>query len=625
MAEPKGGYPVRTVAMLLILLVAAGVTQAATYYVDFEKGADTNHGTDMKTPWKHCPGDPRAVAVAAGVELAPGDVVRFKGGVVYRGMIDVRASGVEGKPIVYDGNTDGNWGTGRAVIDGSEPVAGWRKCTGPEDADNNPHWRKLHYTWLPGDADVLTLNLCDGPTMLYLAQSTNPPTPFRMDDPELLWNVAGSGVHDQEQLTDGERLAGKPVDAFDDAFMYLCAIPMRMATAKIEAYDPARGQVGYEKIKLRTYPDARYAILNAAWAIDRPGEYVLKRQADVRGRRKLLLWPPKAESLRAITRSVRDTGFDFNRCGHVTVRGFAIRKLAPQRGRIHRGAFSKRQRGGGNEGGNGLSVRGNEISLLWKTPAMYLSILQRSRVEDNHVHDCALGGTILLNKFDDSVCKNNRLERIGTTGIDFYRCHRSRMIGNQVSDVYGVHANGLTIYLQSSHILVAYNRVLRGNVAMTLQRSSHITLAYNVFHSARTPAVADWDGLDHLAFYNNTVIGGTTGLTTGKNSKNITLRNNLIWPTSAAERSEGPFDISHNLYGKMPWPKKGKELHAGEMIVGEKEKLFRNFDEQDFRPPKWFPGKDKGVSIPRGILDLAVDVAGNPLPVEGVDIGAYQE
>jgi hypothetical protein len=137
--------------------------------------------------------------------------------------------------------------------------------------------------------------------------------------------------------------------------------------------------------------------------------------------------------------------------------------------------------------------------------------------------------------------------------------------------------------------------------------------------------VADWDGLDHLAFYNNTVIGGTTGLTTGLNSTNIMLKNNLIWPTSAAERSEGPFDISHNLYGKTPWPKKGEELHPGELIVSDPAKLFRDSDRQDFRPPADFPGRDKGVVIPQDILDLARDAAGNPIPIEGVDIGAYQD
>jgi len=517
----------------LLLCCAANSDE---YFVDFDEGADTNRGTGRNTPWKHCPGDPQAGAVAGSVELAPGDVVRFKGGIVYRRMIEVRASGLEGKPILYDGNSNGTWGTGRAVIDGSEPVTGWRKCAGPEDADNSPHWRNLYYTWLPADTDVLTLNLCDGQTMLYLAQSTNPPTPFRMDDPKLLWKTDDTDMHDQEQLADPQRLAGKPASAFDDALMYLCAFGMRMAAAKIESYDPAKGQVRYEKIKLRTYPDTRYAILNAVWTLDRPGEYVLKRRPDAQGRLKLLLWPPTRDSLRAITRSVRDTGFDLCGCSHVTVGGFAVRKLSPRQGRIHRGAFTKRQRGSKNEGGSGLTIRDNEISLLWKTPAMYLTILQHSRVEENHVHDCALGGTILLDSANDSVCKNNRLERVGTTGIDFYRCHRSQLIGNQVSDIYGVHANGLTVYLQCSHILVAYD-----------------------------------------------------------------------------------------LYGKMPWPKKGKELHAGEMIVAEKERLFRDFDRQDFRPPEHFPGKDKGVAIPRSVLDLPRDIADDPAPTEAVDIGAYQE
>jgi len=236
-----------------------------------------------------------------------------------------------------------------------------------------------------------------------------------------------------------------------------------------------------------------------------------------------------------------------------------------------------------------------------------------------------LGGKIGGNVLVDSEIRGNTVERMGMTAIGLYRSHRTNIIGNLVQDNYGVHANGLTVYVNSSHILIARNRVYRGNVGLTLQRSNHITVAYNVIHAPRTPAIADWDTLDHLKFYNNTVVGGTTGLTTGKNSRNITLKNNLVWPTSSAERSAGPFSISHNLYGKMPWPKKTKGLHQGEAVVAEKEKLFRDFDRQDFRPPAAdFPGKDQGVAIPAEELGVDQDVTGKPVPAHGVDLGAYQ-
>jgi hypothetical protein len=91
---------------------------AATYYVDFDSGADTNNGCSPATAWKHCPGDASATATAQATPLAPGNIVQFKGGVRYRGTIRLAFNGVPNTPIVYDGNSPGSWGVGRAVIDG---------------------------------------------------------------------------------------------------------------------------------------------------------------------------------------------------------------------------------------------------------------------------------------------------------------------------------------------------------------------------------------------------------------------------------------------------------------------------------------------------------------------------
>lgn len=91
-----------------------------TYYVDFDAGSDGADGKSAQTAWKHAPGDAAATGAVAAVTLAPGDVVLFKGGVRYKGSIDVPASGTANAKIVYDGKGAGTWGTGLAVIDGEE-------------------------------------------------------------------------------------------------------------------------------------------------------------------------------------------------------------------------------------------------------------------------------------------------------------------------------------------------------------------------------------------------------------------------------------------------------------------------------------------------------------------------
>jgi hypothetical protein len=90
----------------------------ATYYVDFAAGVDSNLGRSPSAPWKHAPGDPDARGVPANTTLQPGDTLIFKGGVVYNGTIVLPWSGLPGLPVIYDGNSAGSFGTGRAIIDG---------------------------------------------------------------------------------------------------------------------------------------------------------------------------------------------------------------------------------------------------------------------------------------------------------------------------------------------------------------------------------------------------------------------------------------------------------------------------------------------------------------------------
>ncbi|MCU0609385.1 MAG: right-handed parallel beta-helix repeat-containing protein [Chitinispirillaceae bacterium] len=103
---------------LALLCLCFSAVSSATYYVDYTDGSNTGSGTSRTAAWKHCPGDASATGVPKSKTVLSGDTIIFKGGAVYKGLISLTSSGTSQSPIVYDGNSAGSWGTGKAVIDG---------------------------------------------------------------------------------------------------------------------------------------------------------------------------------------------------------------------------------------------------------------------------------------------------------------------------------------------------------------------------------------------------------------------------------------------------------------------------------------------------------------------------
>ena len=98
------------------------IVAGTTYFVDFDSGSDANTCTVAIHPCKHAPGDPNVVygSYAYGITLHAGDMVAFRGGISYRGSIDVPAAGSSVHQILSEGT---GWG-GRAIITalGSAPL-----------------------------------------------------------------------------------------------------------------------------------------------------------------------------------------------------------------------------------------------------------------------------------------------------------------------------------------------------------------------------------------------------------------------------------------------------------------------------------------------------------------------
>ncbi len=103
--------------ILTACLASAGVSSAATYYVDYAAGDNANNGTSTSTPFKHVPGDDRDSG-NANITLSAGDKVVLKGGVTYAmtatDSFTLNASGVT---LISGGYDSSAWGTGYAIID----------------------------------------------------------------------------------------------------------------------------------------------------------------------------------------------------------------------------------------------------------------------------------------------------------------------------------------------------------------------------------------------------------------------------------------------------------------------------------------------------------------------------
>ncbi|MFQ5808889.1 MAG: hypothetical protein ACE5JM_04630, partial [Armatimonadota bacterium] len=177
---------VRPAAMAVCLLCIAVIgAQGATYYVDFAGGSDDNSGTSSDAPWKHCPGQAGLEGTAGEAKLAPGDRVIFKGGVHYHGTVGIKTSGTADAPLVFDGNTAGDFGRGAAIIDGGLPITGWTRCASAAEAGGNPQWQKIYRAVVPKSryATWNSLNLGDEESALPMAQEPNPSDPIFQENP----------------------------------------------------------------------------------------------------------------------------------------------------------------------------------------------------------------------------------------------------------------------------------------------------------------------------------------------------------------------------------------------------------------------------------------------------------
>ena len=590
------------------------------YYVDFDSGNDNNNGTSTLTPWKHCPCDNNATGIAAATILQGGDTVIFKGGVHYRGEIKVNTSGGLGVPIVFDGDTAQTWGSGKAVIDGSELLTSWTPCSSAEDCGGAAYWANMYKTTLPvGCDDVWSVNLMENDQLLAVAQGPTAPDPFFYDKTSS-YNAVPLTDANSTSIVDASFFTQSDPNAWDGAYAHVWATGNQVYTSKVTGYSPSTHTIYFETLPNPPYPDrdTLYAMGNCVEVLDAAGEYVVNESSG-----EVYLWPYTTGDISSvgITVSVRRNGFDFNGKSNITLQGFKIIKFSAGFGNWASGAGIKNT----TDGANNIIVRNNEVAYNRSMDKFAGVDLRGSTsevtVENNYIHR-NLRSRGLLTGGSNITFRNNILIKNGGTGIYMGGAHNVDVIGNSVLDHTGVHANGITAYQGSSDILILGNTVLRGNCALTTQDSDSITMAYNVLHTyGGGLCVADWtwDGLHctNLHYYNNVIMNESPpALNTG--GTGLIVTNNIIngWGGSGS-------NVTYNLYTALAWnqyPQYGWYPGTGEIIEQDKSKVFVNYANLDYHLKSTSPAKDAGIDV-----GYSEDLEGNPVPSgSAVDIGAYE-
>jgi hypothetical protein len=311
-------------------------TGESVRYLDVESGNDANNGMSKQAPWKHHPWDPNATGQAKACQ-GPHTYV-FKQGVVYRGELNANESGTEAKPIIL--TRDPSWGSGPAVICGSEAVTGWK-----HGADNTriPEPEKVWYVdldWAP--RNVWMVGKDGAVTRIALARTPN----WNISDPDDIksewwtWKnpekpfdnyttINGQRRHlafDHEQIN-----TTKPQDYYQDAIVWTTKgwVMGNPFPARVLAVDREKGSLTFAgqwggEPAYKIIRGCQYYLEDKPQYLDSPGEFWFDKQGNG-GRLYLRLPGDQDPNTTHVEVARRIHMIDSRGMSHVRVRGLTFR------------------------------------------------------------------------------------------------------------------------------------------------------------------------------------------------------------------------------------------------------------------------------------------------------------
>jgi len=617
-------------ATIAALLAATSLhMQAATYYIDFEKGDNSADGLSAASAWKHAPGDSAATGKPAEAVLQGGDVVLFKGGVTYLGSLNLSQSGTPEARILYDGNSGGKFGRGAAVIDGGRIIDNWQRFENAAAVGGNSRWQQIFYADI--DLDI-SPNFTHGQTVAHRQESRNKMAPWQRiilydgerrllpiamqpkpgDDfyPDLPGDFMQSPVQLEKRdgktfLTDEDFLAGKTAAFFEDMFVGIHVGNNHVRFALIEEYLPETKQLKFATFKDTTYPQTKYALYNSPRLIENPGEWVIANLGN--GKTRFYLLP---EPGRLVNGKPDNIGFPElqtgitveNSASHIEVRGFLIQRFSGADGGVSIKRMAKRSRD--------IVISGCEIRFISGHAGIGPHYADQIKIENCFIHHCpSWTSGIFLNRINDYEVLNNRLEKNSGSGIRHYECKRGLLKGNIVLDHFGMHSSGINIYEGCADLVLEDNYVQ--NTLAINRNAENIVFRNNVIDCMeRTPiSIAIWTSgsvggknVRNLTFENNTFVNPSPDANWGagiffqggaSGTSGITIRDNVM------DRLRAPVPANSVIEGNI-YLRATDEKVAGNDSITETNlrRIFRDPARGDFRRAPGGPLPKAGASLP---------------------------
>ena len=541
------------IAALLVTSLGAwpvpGAAQSRVFYVDYAGGSDAADGRSPETAWKHGPGDPASVGASRRLKLLPGDEVRFRGGVRYRGSMLPDAAGTADAPVVFDGSA---WGPMRAIIDGSEPLQGVRRCRSAADCLGSPHWANLWRADLPAAAswtDFLfvhdkVLQPAQYPA-LSVADSDKPEKFLPIPKAELQKLLAGR----IDAALPAGLGQGQPVLALW-VNPNLIAFSTEIAVSTEGVQFAPGGQWVNANFKPYTNRDSRFSLMNLPAMVNRAGLFAVS-PAD----RVAIFWPPAVGSAStavsyqpSVSTGSRRYGINTSKATNIVVRGFSFTSFAAEPKNMSSGAAIL-----GRSSKAGITIADNSFRSfvgLSGPAVVHMAFARDLRIERNQFVDTPwTSGIMVDNSAGPTVVRCNSFSDIGRTGIRFSNVANGQILGNRLTRVYSVHGNAISAYNDSRNVRIAGNVVTASIRPLTLHGIGN----GSPYFTEGTPGVTVSD---------NVLIGTDSvngALTSYGSTPNLVVTGNFLYSNPNAMKIAGTetgfVATGNQLVGKVVQPK----------------------------------------------------------------------
>ncbi|MBL8770981.1 MAG: right-handed parallel beta-helix repeat-containing protein [Phenylobacterium sp.] len=492
-----------------------------THYVDFEKGDDSRDGLTPATAWRRAPGDPAAQGGPARLKLSAGHRIVFAAGVRYRGSIVVNGSGAPGAPIIFESAP----GKVPAIIDGSDAATALRACRSAEDCGGASNWAQLtraeFAAAVPAEAALFTTT-----QLLTAAQHPNMPDPFYSDEVEHFLKAPGEDLALGRAPLPDELI--RRVSSPGERRIAVWTRGNQVRLRDITGFAEGAALFNPEGLKFYTDRPDRVAVVGHPALVDRPGEY-----AFIDDRRAAVIWLP--EGAGAVSVASGRGGFDLRGASHVTIRGLGFENMMGVVGNVRTGVpvqnFLNK--------GEGVAVENNRFSRLWMgngQGAITLRGIRGLTITGNAIDTVGVGSGVRLSNVSDVKMSGNSVRRVGRTGMMLMNVVGAEVAQNTITDVQGVHGNGLSVYLDNQNVRVVGNTIAGATRPLTFHGGkgveNSLVFACNLLVGTKGSAAAltSWSSdkpVRGVSIERNVLVGGKMGAQLSGKDLAVTVRGNV--------------------------------------------------------------------------------------------------